>query len=68
MTTQNTMPDGGLPTDPATPPVATTRDPEATWAKPVDRLAMGAVPSDAINLNVSGKRLSGPLQRARMPW
>jgi hypothetical protein len=44
------------------------RDPQATWAKPVDRLAMGEVPAEAINLNVSGKRLSGPLQGFGKLW
>ena len=44
------------------------RDPQTTWAKPVDRLAMGAVPDEAINLNVSGKRLTGPLQGFGQLW
>ncbi len=45
-----------------------TRDPQTTWAKPVDRLAMGEVPADAINLNVSGKRLTGPMQGFGQLW
>lgn len=46
----------------------TVRDPQTTWAKPVDRLDMGEVPSEAINLNVSGRRLSGPLQGFGQLW
>lgn len=44
------------------------RDPQTTWAKPVERLAMGDVPAGAINLNVSGKRLAGPLQGFGQLW
>jgi hypothetical protein len=44
------------------------RDRETTWAKPIDRLSLGVVPTDAINLNVSGKRLSGPLQGFGQLW
>ncbi len=46
----------------------TDRDPETTWAKPVDKLLVGVVPAEAINLNVSGKRLSGPLQGFGQLW
>jgi hypothetical protein len=53
-----------MTTDDAVP----ARDPDATWAKPVDRLTMGAVPTDAINLNVTGKRLAGPLQGFGQLW
>jgi hypothetical protein len=79
MTTQDALPDGTGPAvapavdaaegdaTPGTAP-APTRDPGTTWAKPVDRLTMGAVPSSAINLNVSGKRLSGPLQGFGQLW
>ena len=56
MTTQHETPDKA------------PRDPQETWAKPVDRLAMGDVPDEAINLNVSGKRLSGPLQGFGQLW
>jgi len=50
------------------PPDDARRDPQTTWAKPIDRLAMGDVPAEAINLNVSGKRLSGPLQGFGQLW
>lgn len=49
-------------------PAPVTRDPGTTWAKPIERLAMGEVPADAINLNVSGKRLAGPLQGFGKLW
>ncbi len=49
-------------------PTEAARDPQATWAKPVDRLAMGEVPNEAINRNVSGRRLSGPLQGFGQLW
>lgn len=81
MTTQDTGTGGteatvdpapASPAEPAPAPegatTAATRDPGTTWAKPVDRLKMGEVPSSAINLNVSGKRLSGPLQGFGQLW
>jgi hypothetical protein len=46
----------------------TDRDPDSTWAKPIDKLSMGVVPAEAININVSGKRLSGPLQGFGQLW
>lgn len=49
-------------------PSSAGRDPQATWAKPVDRLHLGEVSAEAINLNVSGKRLSGPLQGFGQLW
>jgi hypothetical protein len=58
--------------DPATAaetaPARPTRDPATTWAKPVDRLSMGAVPAEAVNLNVAGKRLAGPVQGFGQLW
>ncbi len=36
--------------------------PEDRWAQPVDRLEVGDIPAEALNLNVSGRRLSGVLQ------
>jgi hypothetical protein len=47
---------------------ATRRDPTTTWATPVDRLTLGEVPAEAVNLNVSGKRLVGPLQGFGQLW
>jgi hypothetical protein len=41
---------------------------EGTWAKPVDRLQVGALPNKAMNLNVSGRRLTGPLRGFGQMW
>ena len=71
MTTNDAIPGGSGTTEAAAEPVvdaAPTRDPGTTWAKPVDRLTMGEVPSQALNLNVTGKRLSGPLQGFGQLW
>jgi hypothetical protein len=44
------------------------RDREA-WAAPVERLALGGdVPTDALNLNVTGRRLVGPVQGFGRLW
>jgi hypothetical protein len=40
----------------------------ASWAKPVDTLSVGDAPAEAINLNVQGKRVSGPLQGFGQLW
>ncbi len=41
---------------------------DSNWSRPVDRLAMGAVPASAINLNVDGRRLVGPVQGFGQLW
>ena len=38
------------------------------WAKPVDKLTLGAVPSGAINLNVTGRHVTGPLKGFGQLW
>jgi hypothetical protein len=38
------------------------------WAKPVERLHVSNVPAAAINLNVDGRRLTGPLQGFGQLW
>jgi hypothetical protein len=53
------------PPTPAQPP---THRSEETWAAPIDRLTLGDVPGDAVNLNVTGKRLAGPLQGFGQLW
>ncbi len=63
-----TTPTPSAPATSAPAQAATARDPRSTWAKPVDRLSMGAVPAEAVNLNVSGKRLAGPLQGFGQLW
>ena len=40
----------------------------ANWAKPLDTLSVGDTPDEAINLNVQGKRVSGPLQGFGQLW
>lgn len=38
------------------------------WAKPVDRLQVSDLPADAINLNVHGRHLTGPLKGFGQLW
>jgi hypothetical protein len=40
----------------------------ASWAKPMDTLSMGEMPAEAINLNVTGRRMSGPLNGFGQMW
>jgi hypothetical protein len=40
----------------------------AYWAKTVSTLSLGKVPPEAVNLNVNGKRLVGPLQGFGRMW
>jgi hypothetical protein len=65
MSENTTAPDGAAPPEaPATPP----RSSDANWSKPVDRLALGTVPTRAMNLNVEGRRLVGPVQGFGQLW
>jgi hypothetical protein len=41
---------------------------DANWAKPTGRLRVGEVPAGAINLNVAGRRLVGPVQGFGQLW
>lgn len=75
MTQQDAFPDTSSPLDASSPAVSdppsssgAKRDPATTWAKPVHRLTVGQVPSEALNLNVSGRRLAGPLQGFGQLW
>ncbi len=58
----------GRPSDGPTeaPPTAATT--ASNWAAPVSRLEVGAVPTDALNLNVAGRRLAGPVQGFGQLW
>lgn len=38
------------------------------WAKPVSKLSMGVAPTGAINLNVNGKHITGPLKGFGQLW
>ena len=49
-------------------PAASKRSSDANWSKPVDRLTLGEVPASAINLNVEGRRLVGPMQGFGQLW
>jgi hypothetical protein len=44
------------------------RSSESNWSRPVDRLSLGTVPAEALNLNVTGRRLSGPMQGFGQLW
>ena len=46
---------------------AVSRD-EAYWAKAVTRLTVSNVPEGAVNINVTGKRLAGPIQGFGKMW
>jgi hypothetical protein len=45
-----------------------TRSTDDNWSKPVGRLTVGTVPKGAINLNVEGRRLVGPVQGFGRLW
>ena len=51
---------------PATSLSTTPRD--DNWAKPVHKLSVDALPADAINLNVAGRQLTGPLKGFGQLW
>jgi hypothetical protein len=40
----------------------------ASWAQPVSRLTVPELPSEAINLNVEGRKVGGPLQGFCQMW
>lgn len=40
----------------------------SSWAQPVDRMTVGDLPADAINLNVAGRRPTSPLQGFGQLW
>jgi hypothetical protein len=48
--------------------VSTSDSSDGRWAKPVDRLHVQDLPSEAVNLNVEGRRLSGALQGFGPLW
>ena len=41
---------------------------EGVWAKPVDRLRVSGLPEGALNLNVEGRHITGPLQGFGQLW
>jgi len=56
------------PQDTGTTGVSPTPRDAAYWAKPVDKLKVSDVPSGALNLNVEGKHVVGPLQGFGQLW
>lgn len=44
------------------------QSPAVTWATPVSTLKVGARPGEAVNLNVEGRRLTGPLKGFGQMW
>jgi hypothetical protein len=67
MTTERTGETTPAPASgPAVPPKPRASD--ANWSGPVDRLAVGTVPAKALNLNVEGRRLVGPVQGFGQLW
>lgn len=51
-----------------TPPTAPTPHDAANWAQPVERLTVTGIPDGAINLNVEGRQLTGPLKGFGQMW
>ncbi len=47
---------------------STTPRDAGSWASPQDKLRAGEVPSEAMNLNVDGRRLTGPLNGFGQMW
>lgn len=44
------------------------RSTEGAWAKPTNRLEVSALPAEAVNLNVHGRRLAGPVRGFGQMW
>lgn len=56
-------------TSSSTPPTGESQPRDAAyWAQPVSTLKVGAVPVGAVNLNVEGRRVVGPLQGFGPLW
>ena len=54
------------PNDTGIPANAASRD--AAWAQPIDKLSAADVPAGAMNINVTGRQLAGPLQGFGQLW
>ncbi len=67
MLSSNDMNDPLPPTSDSKEP-DTTQPRQATWAPPVSRLKMSATPAGAVNLNVDGRQLTGPLKGFGQLW
>lgn len=67
----NTPTASPLPPSPLTPAhggETHERPVEGTWASPVSHLKVGPLPPEAINLNVEGRQVVGPLQGFGQLW
>ena len=56
-----------MTTPPDRPPESKPRD-VGNWAQPVDRLRVSDLPSEAVNINVEGRQVVGPLQGFGKLW
>jgi hypothetical protein len=56
------------PVEPVDPAEATVSRDAAFWAKGVSTLKVGEVPAEAVNLNVTGRRVVGPMQGFGKMW
>jgi len=45
-----------------------SRDPNTTWARPVDALRVPGVPGQAVNLNVEGRQITSPVRGFGQLW
>jgi hypothetical protein len=61
---QSGEPETTEPVEARTPP----RDRNASWAAPVKKLVVTEVPVEAVNLNVTGRQLTGPLRGFGQLW
>ena len=55
-------------TTPSERPTETWPKDADNWAKPVDRLKVSDLPSEAVNINVDGRQVVGPLQGFGKLW
>ncbi len=60
---------GQVPQNPVQPAQESTiSSAEDPWAKPVSRLKVKPMPKEAVNLNVQGRRVAGPMQGFGQLW
>jgi hypothetical protein len=68
MTAGPNEPSAAIP-EPPDPPAAPAASRDAAyWAKNISTLKLGEVPAQAVNLNVTGKRVVGPVQGFGRMW
>ena len=60
---------GEVPQDPVKPAQESTVSPaDDPWAEPVSWLSVKPMPKEAVNLNVNGRRVAGPMQGFGQLW